>query len=256
MRSDSVADSDRDGGDPLRLKHRGLDRLLVYDHHPRKSLVDHFVPVDVSLDEIVAGDQSERGDFVTGTYLARLVRDRGKVTLAMERPGIADGHTIQVRKSLSIAAGSSELVVDYQLDGIPNGVRLHFAVEMNFAAMAGHADDRYYSDFSGNRLGMLDSRLDLAHAEGISLTDEWLDLRIGLSWSQSGGLWCFPIQTVSQSEGGIERVYQSSAILPHWHVTGDEQGRWSVRIAWDILPARHFEARPKQSVHSEALTNA
>ncbi|ODT98336.1 MAG: hypothetical protein ABS79_06055 [Planctomycetes bacterium SCN 63-9] len=57
------------------------------------------------------------------------------------------------------------------------------------------------------------------------------------AWSQPGGLWCFPIQTVSQSEGGFERVYQSSAIFPHWHARGDDQGKWSVRIDWSFCPA-------------------
>ena len=60
---------------------------------------------------------------------------------------------------------------------------------------------------------------------GVSLTDEWLDLvgrpRAGRS---PAGLWCFPIETVSQSEGGFEGVYQSSAVIPHWHVTADASG--------------------------------
>ena len=53
--------------------------------------------------------------------------------------------------------------------------------------------------------GMLDARLDLPHTSGLTLTDEWLDLSVGLGWSQAAGLWCFPIETVSQSEGGIRR---------------------------------------------------
>ena len=69
---------------------------------------------------------------------------------------------------------------------------------------------------------MLDARLDLPHTPGLTLTDEWLDLSVGLSWSQAAGVWCFPIQTVSQSEAGLEGVYQSSAIMPHWHVTADK----------------------------------
>ena len=80
--------------------------------------------------------------------------------------------------------------------------------------------------------GLLDDRLDLPHTSGLTLTDQWLDLSVALAWSQSAGLWCFPIETVSQSEGGIEGVYQSSAIIPHWHVTADEHGRWDVRIRW------------------------
>ena len=122
------------------------------------------------------------------------------------------------------------------LEDLPRDDCLHFAVEINLAAMAGHAPDRYYSDPEGARLGLLDARLDLAHTSGLSLTDEWLDLSLSLGWSQSAGLWCFPIGTVSQSEGGIEGVYQSSAVIPHWHVTADDQGRWEVRIRCRIAP--------------------
>ena len=67
--------------------------------------------------------------------------------------------------------------------------------------------------------------------------DEWLDLTVGLSWSRPGGLWCYPIETVSQSEGGFEGVYQSSAVVPHWHVTADETGRWDVLIRLALDPA-------------------
>ena len=117
--------------------------------------------------------------------------------------------------------------------------------------MAGHADDRYYSDPGGRKLGMLDSRVDLPHTEGVSLSDEWLDLTVGLSWSLPGGLWCFPVETVSQSEGGFEGVYQSSAVVPHWHVTADETGRWAVRIRLALEPCRPAEkpqARQRESM--------
>jgi alpha-amylase len=85
---------------------------------------------------------------------------------------------------------------------------------------------------------MLDTRIDLPHAEGVSLSDEWLDVTAGLSWSRAGGLWCFPIETVSQSEAGFEGVYQSSAVVPHWHVTGDENGQWDVRIRLSFDPVK------------------
>jgi alpha-amylase len=115
---------------------------------------------------------------------------------------------------------------------------LHFAVEINLAAMAGHAHDRYYSDVAGRRLGMLDAALDLPETEGVNLTDEWLNLGISLRWSSPAGLWCFPIETVSQSEAGFEGVYQSSAVIPHWRVTADAARRWEVRIRWSLDRAR------------------
>ncbi len=200
--------------------------------------MDHFYPVDVTLEDLAACGDVERGDFVTGTYLARAQRDSRRVLLAMERPGMASGHAIRIKKSIALAAGAPALDVHYELLDLPPGVCLHFAVELNLAAMAGHATDRYYSDTQGARLGMLDARIDAPHTEGLSLTDEWLDLAVGLSWSRPGGLWCYPIETVSQSEGGFEGVYQSSAVVPHWHVTADETGRWDVRIRLAAEPFR------------------
>jgi alpha-amylase len=107
--------------------------------------------------------------------------------------------------------------------------------------MAGHARDRYYADTEGERLGMLDAQLDRLHTRGLSLTDEWLDLAVGFTWSQSASLWCFPIETVSQSEGGFEAVYQSSVVIPRWYVTADERGHWEVLIGWSLSRA---SARP------------
>jgi 4-alpha-glucanotransferase len=222
--------TDPNASEPITLKQQGLDRLLVYDRHPRKALVDHFYPLDATLDDLAICRDLERGDFAAGTYLARVHRDSRRAAVVMERPGRAGGHTIRIRKTIEAMTGSPELVVSYVLEDLPREETLHFAVEINLAAMAGHADDRYYSDPTGARLGMLDAHLDLPHTAGLRLTDEWLDLSVGLAWSMAPGLWCFPVQTVSQSEGGFEAVYQSSAVIPHWHVTADEQGRWEGQI--------------------------
>lgn len=216
--------------DKVVLKHDDLDDRLVYDDHPRKAFVDHFYPLDVTPDDLAACRDVERGDFVAGAYLARVKREGDRVSLAMERPGLADGRPIKVRKTIEAAAGSPELEVRYEIEEIPADARLHFAVEINLAGMAGHADDRYYSTPAGERLGMLDARIDRPHLDGLSLSDEWLDLSVGLTWSRPGGVWCLPIETVSQSEGGFEGVYQSSAVIPHWQVVGDESGRWEVAI--------------------------
>ena len=220
--------------DRVVFKQDNLDDLIVYDRHPRKAFVDHFHPADVRLEDLIAARDVERGDFVAGAYMAKVHRERDRVALVMERPGWADGHSIRIRKTIELAAGSPALEVRYELEGLPSEARLHFAVEINLAGMAGHAADRYYSNLQGDKLGMLDARIDEPRLSGLSLADEWLDLAVGLSWSKPGGVWCFPIETVSQSEGGFEGVYQSSAVVPHWVVEGDEAGRWEVAIRLSV----------------------
>ncbi len=220
--------------DRVILKQEGLDRLLVYDRHPRKALVDHFYAEDVTLGDVVACRAVERGDFAMGTYLAKVVREVGRAGVVMERTGLADGHALHLTKRLTIAAGQPELVVEYVLEDLPIDRPLLFAVEINVAAMAGHADDRYYVDEDGQRLGMLDATLEFGSSRSIGLVDEWLDLRVGLDWSEPAGLWCYPIATASQSEGGFEAIYQQSTVMPRWTIRADASRRWSVRIRWRL----------------------
>jgi alpha-amylase len=96
--------------------------------------------------------------------------------------------------------------------------------------MPGGASDRYFYDGSGQRLGTLDSMLNLANTDRLSLVDEWLGLDVGIESSQNAGFWTMPIETISQSEGGFEAVHQSVCVLPHWEFSMPEQGPWIVDL--------------------------
>ena len=56
-------------------------------------------------------------------------------------------------------------------------------------------------------------------------------------------IWTFPIETVSQSEGGFELVHQSVVVQPHWFVEADAEGRWSVQIRLSIGTAAADQRR-------------
>ena len=105
------------------------------------------------------------------------------------------------------------------MENLPQDRPLHFAVELNFAGLPAGADDRYFPDADGNRLGQLGTQLDLAERRGAQPCDEWLGIDVGLTASRPTHFWTFPIETVSQSEGGFELVHQSVVVLPHWLVT-------------------------------------
>ena len=174
----------------------------------------------------------ECGDFATGTF-----RGQGPARAAASAPDHGPRRpgrrcSIRVRKTIALAAGEPVLTVRYEIEQIPPDACLHFAVEINLAGMAGAvARTRYYSSPDGTRLGQRGARLDLPHTAGFCLTDRSLDLSVSLDWSQSAGLWCFPIETICEHEVP-QRVFQSSAVIPHWHVTPDEHGRWEVSIGW------------------------
>lgn len=224
------------------LKQTGLDRLLIYDRHPRKALVDHVYPLDASLDDILAHRDVERGDFVSGAYLSRFAVSGSRASLVMERRGVADGHLVRVAKEIALEAGSDALAVRYSLENVPANAPFRFAVEINLAAMAGNAPDRYILDERGERLGTLDTPLSLDGAARLAFVDEWQDLAVGLAWTRPGGFWTHPIETVSQSEGGYEKVFQSVATHSHWVVEPDAAGHWSVELSWRIMTVAEVEA--------------
>ena len=152
----------------------------------------------------------------------------------MEGNGTAEGLPIKITKGITLEAGSSTLEIDYMLEGLPQDRDLHFGVEFNLAGLPSGADDRYFFDGQNNKLGQLGERLDSQDITSLGLADEWLGIRVQWQSDKSANVWTFPIETVSQSEGGFELVHQSVVLHPHWFVRGDAEGRWSVRMTLDL----------------------
>jgi alpha-amylase len=68
--------------------------------------------------------------------------------------------------------------------------------------------------------------------------DEWLGLEVILLSTRTANFWAFPIQTVSQSEGGFELVHQSTAVLPHWSLEPDATDHWETTLMLKLDTSR------------------
>lgn len=229
--------------DIVRFKQPDLDKKIAYDEWPRKSLVDHFMRPEITLEEFHKGD-GLLGGFATSTYEASVRHGENEIALEMCGRGNVDGHDVEVRKFVVISSDRpNELLIQYQLHGLPAGVPVHFGAEFNFATMPGGASDRYFYGPTGTQLGTLDSQQQLQNCERIGLVDEWQGLDVSLESSVEAAVWTFPIETISQSESGFELVHQSVVVLPHWHITASESGKWGVdlRLVLDTSLARARE---------------
>ncbi len=118
---------------------------------------------------------------------------------------------------------------------------------MNFAGMPGSADNRYFHGPAApqeTRYGNLSTNLDLQAATEIGLYDDWLGMDVRLKADRTTDFYAFPIETVSQSEGGFELVHQSVAVQPHWRIIPDETGVWGVemQLSVDTSVARKRES--------------
>ena len=236
----------------IKFRQPNLEKKISYDKWPRKSLVDLFLQPGATHEDFRRGD-SVIGDFATGVYEASVRRGEQKMAVELRRKGHVSDLNGEIRKIVVLSSDRpNEMLIQYHVVGFPQNVPLHFGVELNFAAMPGGTDDRYFYDAAGQRLGTLDTMLDQHNSERISLVDEWLGLDVSVEMSRAGGIWTMPIETISQSEGGFEAVHQSVCIVPHWEFMMPEQGAWVVdlRVVFDssVAAARKLvqaSARPK-----------
>lgn len=220
--------------DLVKFKQPDLDKKLQYDNWPRKSLVDHFLQPGLSMGEFQSG-HGGLGDFTEGVYESKMRRSPERVELVMSRVGNVSSYQVQVEKIVALDTKSGgQLEIHYQLSNLPVGFPIHFAVEFNFAGLPAGQEDRYYYNDNGQQLGQLDTVHSINDSRRIGLADEWLGLDTSLDFSIPSDIWTFPIQTISQSEGGFELVHQSCAVVPHWEFIVPESGQWDVSIQLEV----------------------
>ena len=88
-----------------------------------------------------------------------------------------------------------------------------WAVQWNLTLSAGDAPGRYYRVAGRPSLG---SRGRVPAVHGLAMVDEWLGCELALRWANPADIAWAPVETVSLSETGFERIYQGSALLFAW----------------------------------------
>jgi 4-alpha-glucanotransferase len=218
--------------DRVVVKEEGLQHHLLYDWYTRGSLLDHFLESGVDLASFIRSEYYEAGDFVLGSYEATVRKQKDTAVVILEREGNAAGLRVRIRKTLLHRASIAEVVVRYEIANMSQEeLNASFGSEFNFSLLAGNAHDRYY-DIPGHILDKrnLASTGETNNVRQVSLVDEWLKLSVILSFSEPAVLWRAPVETVSQSEAGFERVYQSSMVMPLWRISLGPGRTWKTEI--------------------------
>jgi alpha-amylase len=70
------------------------------------------------------------------------------------------------------------------------------------------------------------------------MVDEWLGCAVDLHWLQPCEIGWAPVETVSLSEAGFERIYQGSALLLVWPLRLEPGGHWEteIRLSFTRVP--------------------
>lgn len=201
------------------VKEAGLEALLKYDDAPFSCFRDRFFEPTLTAEAWCADGRSEPhdvGDFAHGGYAIGVTANGVDLT----RTGLVGARAVRVTKRVAIGEVEHEaqVSVEWDLELLDDGGPLEttFASELCLTLLAGQAPDRYY---------LLDDRRPddsylvsrgAAEARCLSMVCEWSHLRIDLRAGWDAEWWRAPVETVSTSESGIERIYQGSVLLPRW----------------------------------------
>lgn len=224
-------------------KEAGLANLLYYDAYRRASFLDHFLGAETDLEDFYRSDYDEAGDFIGQPYEFKLDQNKKgtKVRLLFRREGqVRDGtelKPVRVEKYFVFEAGSNTFEVTYTVTNLHSNLLLNtiFGFETNYGLNSGHADDSFYTiNHTRPENAYLDSKEESAEVQTLSLENGWFKLRVSLDFDRLATLWRLPIETVQNSEGGFERVYQASCLLPHWSLSLDPQQSWQTTIKFKL----------------------
>jgi len=192
--------------DPGRLgaKESGITDYLIYDNYRRASLLDHFFDYNIRLDELMKSKYEEKGDFIGSPYLLERINERQASGVRLSREGLASGNKVKIDKSILFK--KSGIRVDYLMEGRYSGI---FATEFNISFLG----SPYPSIHAGEKALFMKDKGKYSDVKSFYIKDEFLNMKLEFSFDEKTDVWHYPIETVSLSEGGVERLYQGTAFL-------------------------------------------
>ena len=203
-----------------RVKDSETLRLLSYDRYPRYSLMEHFLSPHVTLEQFVSCAYEELGGFASQPYQAGVKRRGGSLRIILRRSDKlhCDGEFLpfEVEKEIIMGQAKEELQVNYRLSNkshaLASGI---FSSEWNINLLGGGHNEQAYYKVPGVILDdyHLDSSGALSEVREVSLANKYLGIKVSLSVEPPITLWRFPVETISNSEAGLERSYQGSCLL-------------------------------------------
>ena len=222
-----------------RVKEPGLERFLRYDRWPRHAFrVMIFDPDRTHADYEILELREDAG-FAGGVFT---VKNSAPNEAELFR---ADSLTLQGKTD----SASSKLLLlkQYTFSPATNGFEatcvitlklkdilekpVAVGIESVINLLAPTEPDRFFETplgkknlrFSGCMPGPI-----------LRMEDGWQRVRVSLHAPLVEEFWVSPIETVSESEEGFERVYQGSQILAVWRPALTTQKTWFTRLVWRI----------------------
>lgn len=243
-----AADAVRDPGGPASIhdivaaKEQGLSRHLQYDDHERRFGLVRAFPADMTPQESAAGSPRDLGDFVDAPF--RVV-DLAPGRLAVARDGQVEApggppQSFRVEKVIHLGGDrrSPELALDLAVEHRGEAaVTARWALELPTMLLGGGGNPAAWWEVDGVRTAH-DGSGQAAGVSGLAQGNDFLGLAIRTVATPAADAWWSPLETISNSESGFERVYQGSALVLSWLRTLAPGERFTASVSFRAATVR------------------
>lgn len=192
--------------------------ILHYDNAPRFAFLDHAFDTEPDSTALIEGRYDDTVPFYTNAFTITeysKALDKACVTLTTSYSMPSRGN-FSLEKILELH-NKNHIVAHWRLHYEGQGnPPLWFGTEFNFTLLAGHDPDRYYLWDGVNPGEVL---MDATHTIDQPQWLEAIDCAFGFKFridAKTTKAVIFPVETVSQSEKGFDRIYQGSTIWLLW----------------------------------------
>jgi hypothetical protein len=227
-----------------RVKEAGLDRFLRYDRWPRHCFRLLLFPPGKTWEDYAELQLEENPAFAAGEYtVAAGTPERLELLFEaplLSRPGDekTEGRLLRASKTFLFSRSKKGFEISCHLalsnhTGEP--LRLQAGLEMVLNLLAPDEPDRY---FAWNATIQPLRWAGVVPGGDLALMDKWQNVAITISGAGAREFWVAPIETVTESEQGFERVYQGSQILPVWPLELAPGALWTGRVTLRVGLAR------------------
>ncbi len=240
--ADTAAPTDGDGSvpasihDAVRVKEAGLAARLVYDTYERRSGLVRVLSTDATPEDWAMARATDLGDVVDGAFeVDQLSTGR----LVARRDATVAGATIRVVKTLTLGGDRRAPTLTQQVDlEHRDGPELdgRVGVEWALTMLGGGGNPAAWWDVGGERTGH-DTMGTAADLSTIAQGNDDIGVSVTTTTSAADAWWA-PIETVSNSEAGFERVYQGGALLLSWPVRLGRGERWTRTVTHTVATTR------------------
>jgi len=225
--------------DQVLSKESHLDALLRYDRYARHAFRTYVFSSAKSCKDFELLRLEENETLARGAWKAAPIKAQGagvEFHSAAEFRSADCVMRVDALKTLTSKVAGSTWQIECRSSlstdrSCPAGMALGLEVVLNLLAPDAH--DRYFLAKDVHR--PLEFRGEIA-SDKLMLVDEWQRVRITLETRPQACWWIVPIETISQSELGFERVYQGSAILAVWKIDPPSWRNVTCTLQMEIAP--------------------